>query len=80
LAWINANADIDEMNRKALTIGFANLNRDDGRKNAGKEGVQGATTVRVVCAFMVRATTVVMMGVLVVGVQSRSSREGLCAR
>jgi hypothetical protein len=82
-AQIGANADIGEMRHEPLTVGFPDIDRDDGRKNTGEKGMQRAATVGVVSvliALMVCASIpVVVMRMLVIGVESGSSCEGLRA-
>jgi hypothetical protein len=72
------------MRRKPLTVGFPDRDRDIRRKDAGKEGMQGAAMVGFVCALialMLRTSIpVVMMRMLVAGMDRGSSREDLRVR
>jgi hypothetical protein len=80
----NIKDNISQARTKPLTEDPHGLDRDQGRKNAGKKGMQGAAVVGVISvptALMIgvsRATLIMRM--LMMYVRSHGIREGLRAR
>jgi hypothetical protein len=75
-------ADIVPVNSKPLTEGGDGLDRGRGRKNAGKESVQGAAVVgdTLTLIAMMMTTALIFMGTMVVVVRSDCSRLTVRAR